>query len=73
MKILYCVSDAFKHWVLHTPDDDPNALAIEPYSWITNAPNLALDPSDTGLSVLGPGDSAVFTQEISLSTSTLCP
>jgi aldose 1-epimerase len=73
MKILYCVSDAFKHWVLHTPDDDPNALAIEPYSWITNAPNLALDPSDTGLSVLGPGDSAVFTQEISLSSSLVCP
>jgi aldose 1-epimerase len=67
-RINYCVSDNFKHWVLHTPDNDLSSIAIEPYSWITNAPNLSLGGDVTGLIVLRSGSSIEFVQEISVST-----
>lgn len=50
-------SDTIKHWVLHTPTDYTDVLSIEPYSWVTNAPNLSVDPAVSGFRVIKSGES----------------
>ena len=68
-KISYEVSDNFKHWVLHTPEDDMNSISIEPYSWITNAPNLIKGKEEAGIIELASGESITFRQEISCASN----
>lgn len=52
--ITYSGSDEFLHWVIHTPRDAGDVIALEPYTWVTDAPNLALPQEKTGLQSLGP-------------------
>lgn len=44
----------FKHWVLYTKGECDQFLCIEPYTWLSNAPNLNLPDSYTGLIRLEP-------------------
>jgi aldose 1-epimerase len=46
----------FKHWVIYNGDSRQGFLCPEPYTWITNAPNLELDPKITGVLELNPGE-----------------
>jgi aldose 1-epimerase len=55
--VRYGASDEFKHWVVWTgkTPQDP-FVCLEPYTWVTNAPNLSLPQEDTGLIVLEGGE-----------------
>lgn len=54
--IRYSGSDAFKQWVIYTKGEAKDTICIEPYTWVTNAPNVPLDASVTGMSALAPGE-----------------
>ncbi|MDN4525977.1 aldose 1-epimerase [Fictibacillus fluitans] len=55
LDVSYSVSDRFTQWVLFTASGNENLLAIEPYSWVTNAPNLKQLPRRlTGLDDIQP-------------------
>jgi aldose 1-epimerase len=58
--LTYTTSNEFKHWVVHTPTDVKDCISIEPYSWVTDAPNLNLSNSLTGLICLEPMQSHSF-------------
>lgn len=46
----------FPHWVAWSgPEPGMPFFCLEPYSCVTNAPNLALPPETTGLAALGEG------------------
>ncbi|NLA58587.1 MAG: aldose 1-epimerase [Firmicutes bacterium] len=55
--VRYGAGKEFKHWVVWT-GKTPQApfVCLEPYTWVTNAPNLPLPPEDTGLIVLQGGE-----------------
>jgi len=55
MKVTYEADASFKHWVVYNKDAAQGFLCPEPYTWITNAPNLDLPAELTGVSVLDPG------------------
>ncbi|WP_337034482.1 aldose 1-epimerase [Paenibacillus illinoisensis] len=44
----------FKHWVLFTKGESDQFLCIEPYTWLSDAPNLPLTDEQTGLIRLEP-------------------
>ncbi|KIL42421.1 aldose epimerase [Gordoniibacillus kamchatkensis] len=54
--IKYSGSKQFKHWVIYTKGEADNDICLEPYTWVTNAPNLSLDPELTGLIGIKPGE-----------------
>jgi aldose 1-epimerase len=54
--ITYSASEAFKQWVIYTKGLAQDYICIEPYTWVTNAPNLRMDPAITGFSSLAPGE-----------------
>lgn len=54
--IKYTGSDLFKHWVIYTGGEADNDICLEPYTWVTNAPNLSLDPQQTGLIGIKPNE-----------------
>jgi aldose 1-epimerase len=64
LKLNYTVSDNFKHWVLFTSSGTEDFLAIEPYSWVTNAPNLDLPAEKTGMLSIKPNQEVEFHTEI---------
>ena len=64
VNVHYTADNSFNHWVLFTADGISNMLSIEPYSWITNAPNLSLPNEVTGLYVLKPKETKKFQTEI---------
>ena len=55
--VKYGASSEFKHWVVWTgrSPEDP-FVCLEPYTWVTNAPNLDLPHEETGLIVLPGGE-----------------
>ncbi|NLK07961.1 MAG: aldose 1-epimerase [Firmicutes bacterium] len=56
--IEYGAGKEFKHWVVwtgHSPEDP--FVCLEPYTWVTNAPNMELPHEETGLVVISPGNS----------------
>ena len=55
--VKYGAGSEFKHWVIWTgrSPEDP-FVCLEPYTWVTNAPNLDLPHDETGLIVLGGGE-----------------
>lgn len=57
LTLSYGASEEFKHWVVWTgkTPQDP-FVCLEPYTWVTNAPNLPLPPEETGLIVLQGGE-----------------
>ncbi|TDF98644.1 aldose 1-epimerase [Paenibacillus piri] len=57
VEIRYSGSDMFKQWVIFTKGEADNLICLEPYTWVTNAPNLELAPDVTGLRGIAPGAS----------------
>ncbi|NMB46449.1 MAG: aldose 1-epimerase [Firmicutes bacterium] len=57
LTVRYGATQEFKHWVVWTgkSPQDP-FVCLEPYTWVTNAPNLSLPPEETGLIVLQGGE-----------------
>ncbi|MBP1992058.1 aldose 1-epimerase [Paenibacillus eucommiae] len=55
-EVRYSASDIFKHWVIYTKGQADNYICLEPYTWVTDAPNSELDPSITGLTGVEPGE-----------------
>lgn len=56
VKVLYGADDQFKHWVVYTGKTlDAPFVCLEPYTWVTNAPNLPLPKEETGLIDLAGG------------------
>lgn len=55
-KLVYRVTDEYKHWVIYTKGMADQYICLEPYTWVTNAPNLDVDPEITGLRAIEPGD-----------------
>jgi aldose 1-epimerase len=66
ISITYTVGDTFKHWVIFNGQGTEDFLAVEPYSWITNAPNLQLPAQTTGLAGVAPGEEKHFETEIAV-------
>lgn len=64
LQIQYRADDQFKHWVVYNNDGKQGYVCPEPYTWITDAPNLSLPYDITGLQVLAPGSTATATTEI---------
>jgi aldose 1-epimerase len=53
-ELRYTASEAFKHWVIFTKGQADNFICLEPYTSVTNAPNLDMDPKVTGLIGIAP-------------------
>ncbi|MBW7456844.1 aldose 1-epimerase [Paenibacillus sepulcri] len=64
IRIVYRCDSYFKHWVVYNDDANQGYLCPEPYTWITNAPNLSLPPELTGFRVLHPGESVTAAAKI---------
>ncbi|MCQ6557644.1 aldose 1-epimerase [Paenibacillus mendelii] len=56
IKLVYCCDDSFKHWVVYNDDGKQGYVCPEPYTWVTNAPNLPMDAELTGVQILQPGE-----------------
>ncbi|TCZ75865.1 aldose 1-epimerase [Paenibacillus albiflavus] len=50
-------SDKFKHWVIYTKGEADNFICAEPYTWVTNAPNVPRDAELTGIIGIPSGES----------------
>ncbi|SFJ15030.1 aldose 1-epimerase [Thermoflavimicrobium dichotomicum] len=66
IQVIYQCDSHFKHWVVYNGDGTQGFLCPEPYTWITNAPNLNLPPSLTGVQVLSPGEQVKVKSTISV-------
>jgi len=66
LKIVYSCDDNFKHWVIYNGDGKQGFVCPEPYTWITNAPNLDLPAERTGLQVLEPNQKIFFKSVIDI-------
>ncbi|MFC5649515.1 hypothetical protein ACFPYJ_10290 [Paenibacillus solisilvae] len=60
------VSKLYKHWVIYTGGKADEFIAIEPYTWVTNAPNLPLKPELTGLIALPQGETIHLQMELEI-------
>ena len=59
MTVRYRCSPEFGHWVLFNGDGEEltGFVCPEPYTWVTNAPNMDLPEKDTGLREIAPKQS----------------
>ncbi|MGG0178176.1 aldose 1-epimerase [Gottfriedia acidiceleris] len=60
IEINYTVDQSFKHWVVYNKDGRSGFLCPEPYTWVTNAPNLEVNGELTGLQGIEPDDMKVL-------------
>lgn len=67
LTVRYEADENFRHWVVYTADGHSGFVCPEPYSWITNAPNLDLPRSITGLQELEPGETRHLSTSITVS------
>jgi aldose 1-epimerase len=56
-EIRYSGTELVRHWVIYTRGEADNDICLEPYTWVTNAPNSSLEPKETGLIGIAPGES----------------
>lgn len=56
VEIRYSGSDLFKQWVIFTKGEAHDFICLEPYTWVTNAPNIDQPAEVTGLQGIKPGD-----------------
>jgi aldose 1-epimerase len=66
LELTYSCDPDFVIWVLHNRGGGHGFFCPEPYTWVTNAPNLPLDPSLTGLQSLAPGSSKTVDATLTL-------
>lgn len=64
LRIVYRADENFKNWVVYNADGKQGFVCPEPYTWVTNAPNLNLPASLTGLQVLSPGEQVTLKAEL---------
>ncbi|BBI35620.1 aldose 1-epimerase [Cohnella abietis] len=65
IRVVYDADEQFKHWVVYNHDSKQGYLCPEPYTWITDAPNLQQLPEElTGFRVLQPGEQVKTTTRI---------
>lgn len=64
LTVTYRADDSFPHWVVFNADSYQGYVCPEPYTWVTNAPNLPLDANLTGVRSLDPQESARVVTEI---------
>jgi aldose 1-epimerase len=55
IRVVYRCASPFRHWVLYNGSGKEGYISPEPYTWVTNAPNLKLPADITGVRVLEPG------------------
>ncbi|KXZ15140.1 aldose epimerase [Bacillus nakamurai] len=58
LTVTYRADRAFKHWVVYNGDGKQGFVSLEPYTSVTDAFNLNLPSSLTGLQILEPGGEA---------------
>ncbi|MDF2959288.1 MAG: aldose 1-epimerase [Paenibacillus sp.] len=56
VEIRYSGSSNFKQWVIFTKGEAQDFICLEPYTWVTNAPNLELPADVTGVRGIKPGE-----------------
>ncbi|MGG1547278.1 aldose 1-epimerase [Bacillus paralicheniformis] len=65
IRVRYQCDGHFKHWVVFNgTSDQDDLLCIEPYTWMTNAPNLNLPKDLTGFRDLGPQEELTMQSKI---------
>ncbi|MEI7025364.1 aldose 1-epimerase [Paenibacillus sp. y28] len=57
LELRYTASDLFKQWVIYTKGTADQYICLEPYTWVTNAPNLNDSPDVTGFRAIEAGES----------------
>ncbi|WP_166240624.1 aldose 1-epimerase [Paenibacillus turpanensis] len=66
-RIRYSCSEQFKQWVIFTKGKANQFICLEPYTWVTDSPNLQRLPSDvTGFQAIAPGDEQKLTVTLEL-------
>ncbi|MCL6625915.1 aldose 1-epimerase [Alicyclobacillus shizuokensis] len=66
LKVHYDCAEPFRFWVVYNADGKQGFLCPEPYTWVTNAPNLALPADETGMSALEPGERRILETSIAV-------
>ncbi|MFB9758153.1 aldose epimerase family protein [Ectobacillus funiculus] len=59
-------SKLYKYWLIYTMGETDKIISIEPYTWVTNAPNLSLPPELTGIIALRYGETINLTTTIDI-------
>ncbi|MFS0727129.1 aldose 1-epimerase [Paenibacillus sp. 1P07SE] len=54
LAVTYRCDEQFGHWVIYNGDGQSGFLCPEPYTWVTNAPNVPLSDELTGFRSLAP-------------------
>lgn len=52
----YTASEAYKQWVIYTKGPADRIICLEPYTWVTDAPNVDAPPEITGLRAVRKGE-----------------
>ncbi len=60
LRIRWAAGEDFRQLVIYRPSLDTPWICVEPYTWISNAPNMGLDARVTGLKSLRPGEERVL-------------
>ncbi|TBL74016.1 aldose 1-epimerase [Paenibacillus thalictri] len=60
-ELKYSGSPEFKQWVIYTKGEAHDFICLEPYTWVTNAPNIELPADVTGLRGIAPGETLELT------------
>jgi aldose 1-epimerase len=64
LKVTYQCDSHFGQWVVYNGDSKQGYLCPEPYTWVTNAPNLNLPAALTGFRVIQPGEAVTVTTKL---------
>ena len=62
--ITYTPSPEYLHWVFYTKGVAQDFLCLEPYTWVTNAPNLDLPAELTGMRSVAAGERLELTVDL---------
>lgn len=63
-QIVYEVSKDFKFWIIWNHKGDKEYFCVEPMTWMIDAPNLGIAPSESGYLELAPGESKTVSEHI---------
>lgn len=63
-RICYEISEDYKFWIIWNDHGDKGYFCPEPSTWIIDAPNLPIPPSETGYLELAPGESKTISSRI---------
>lgn len=65
--IRFSVDPKFRFFAVWNADGKRDLICLEPMSWLTNAPNLALPHEQSGVRVLAPGNTVRFSMNLQIS------